>query len=100
MYATYIVRRTQIYLEEAQALELARRSDARGVTLSHMIREAISAYLTEGDDDGSELARQRASLNEAFGAVPRLPGGARYVDELRQNDRAREERLKGRWRSG
>lgn len=99
MYDTYIMRRTQIYLNEAQAQELARRSTARGVTMSHVIREAIGQYLSADDDDATELGRQRVMLREAFGTIPRLPRGDAYVEEQRHTDHAREDRLEDRWRS-
>ena len=99
MYAVYIMRRTQIYIDEDQATELARRARARGVTSSHVIREAIERYLVGEEDEAAELARQRTALRDAFGSVPSLPDGRAYVDELRKGDRARDERLEGRWRS-
>jgi predicted DNA-binding protein len=99
MYITYIVKRTQIYLHEDQARALARRSDARGVTSSHLIREAIERYLTEPEDEAAELARQRAALRDAFGSLRRLPQGSAYVDEVRTSDRERAKRLEARWRS-
>lgn len=99
MYDSYIVKRTQIYLDPERAAELARRADARGVTSSHLIREAIEQYLADSDDDTTELARQRASLREAFGSTPRLPDGASFVDEARSVDRAQAEELEERWRS-
>jgi Arc/MetJ-type ribon-helix-helix transcriptional regulator len=99
MYDAYIVKRTQIYLDETQAAELAHRSIARGVTASHMIREAVELYLADADDEAAELARQRSALRDAYGAIPRLPEGVTYVDEVRQGDRARDERLEERWHS-
>lgn len=99
MYALYTMRRTQIYLVEAQADELARRSRARGITASRTIREAIDAYLADADDDATELARQRAAMREAFGSVPRLTEGAGYVEVLRRADTGRQARLEERWRS-
>lgn len=99
MYDLYIMKRTQIYLEELQAEELARRSGARGVTASHLIREAITQYLSGQDDEATELARQRANLKDAFAAIPRLPSGARYVDDIRQLDETRDHRLEQQWRT-
>ena len=99
MYNPYIVKRTQIYLEEDQVRALGRRSDARGVTSSHLIREAIQRYLTEPEDEAAELARQRAALRDAFGSLPRLPQGSAYVDEVRRTDLERGKRLEERWRS-
>ena len=99
MYDAYIVKRTQIYLDETQAEELARRSAARGVTASRMIREAIDLYFADTDDEATELKRQRAALREAFGSLPRLKDGSAYVADVRRGDQERDERLEARWRS-
>jgi hypothetical protein len=93
MYDTYIVKRTQIYLDEEQAERLSRRAALRGTTASKMIREAIDEYLAAPDDDAERLARYRAALDAAFGTAPYLPAGAAYVDEVRNADRAREVEL-------
>ncbi|HEY8730426.1 MAG TPA: CopG family transcriptional regulator [Candidatus Limnocylindria bacterium] len=87
------MKRTQIYLDDSQAEELGRRASVRGITASKMIREAIDEYLAEPDDAADRLVRYRAALDESFGAVPYLPDGARYVDELRAGDRSREVEL-------
>ena len=59
---------------------------ARGVTASHMIREAIEAYIGDGDDDATELARQRVALRhdpraarwqDIRGRAPRSGSGSR-----------------------
>jgi hypothetical protein len=47
MYAAYIVKRTQIYLDEAQSRQLAERAGRRGTTTSHVIREAVDFYLAQ-----------------------------------------------------
>jgi hypothetical protein len=99
MYDSYIMRRTQIYLDEAQADEIARCSASRGLTASKLIREAITAYLADADDDATELARQRSALTDAFASVPRLAEGAQYVEELRRTDAERATRLEEQWRS-
>jgi predicted DNA-binding protein len=99
MYSSYIVKRTQIYLDEEQAARLARRAQARGSTSSRLIREAVEEYLTNSDDPLTELARQRRALEEAFGSVPRLPEGSAYVDQVRESDAERERELEERWRS-
>lgn len=96
MYTEYIMRRTQIYLDERQAVELGRRARARGTTASKMIREAIDAYLAEPSDEAQRLARFRAALDESFGAAPSLPDGSTYVDEIRSADLAREDELRER----
>ena len=93
MYTSYIVKRTQIYIETAQSEELGRRAAARGVTASRMIREAIDEYLAGPEDDDRALRRFRAALAEGFGAAPSLSAGAAYVDDLRQADRDRQAEL-------
>jgi hypothetical protein len=98
MYDSYIVKRTQIYLEQRQADELARRARTRGVTASHVIREAITGYLAEPEDEAEQLARFRAALDETFGIASYLPPGEEYVGELRRADRRRQEDLERRWR--
>ena len=99
MYSSYIVKRTQIYLDEADAERLARRAQAAGVTTSKLIREAIEQYLTGQDDGSTELERQRRALDDAFGRIPRLPDGQAYVDEVRMGDVVREREIEERWRS-
>jgi hypothetical protein len=96
MYNAYIMRRTQIYLDERQAEELGRRAEAHGTTTSRVIREAIDAYLAAPADDAERLARFRAALDESFGAAPSLPDGATYVDDVRGADLAREQELRER----
>jgi hypothetical protein len=93
------MRRTQIYLNAEQADELAARASRRGVTASHMIREAIDDYLTQPEDERKRLvARYRAALDRTFGAVPRLPDGRTYVEDLRRGDRERARDLEERRR--
>lgn len=98
MYDSYIMKRTQIYLEDGQAKELAHRARTRGVTSSHVIREAIDKYLAEPEDEAEKLARFRAALDETFGIAPYLPPGDEYVEELRRADRRRQDDLERRWR--
>lgn len=95
----YIVKRTQIYLDEEQDRRLAKRSKSRGTTKSQLIREAIDGYL-DGELEGrpQRLARFRAALDGAAGSIPRLPAGSEYVEDLRKADRARERALEQRRR--
>jgi hypothetical protein len=99
MYSAYIVRRTQIYLEEQQAGALARRARVRGVTASHVIREAIDEYLAAPEDESErELARFRAALDESFGSAPGLEPGAAFARRLRRADAERARGLDARRR--
>jgi hypothetical protein len=97
MYGTYIVKRTQIYLEEAQSQELADRARRRGTTASHVIRDAVDAYLAQPEsDDDRILQRYRTALDAAFGIAPDLADGPTYVEQLRAADVDRTARLEGR----
>lgn len=94
----YIVKRTQIYLDEEQADRLDERAAAGGTTRSGVIREAVDTYLARPGDDAARLAGFHDAVDEAFGTAPDLPPGEDYVRELRSIDRAREEELQRRWR--
>ena len=98
MYDSYIVKRTQIYLDERQAEELSRHAAARGTTASKVIREAIDQYLADPDDAADRLARYRAALDSAFGVAPYLGDGKNYVEALRAAARTRERELDERQR--
>jgi Ribbon-helix-helix protein, copG family len=99
MYTQYIVKRTQIYLEERQDGAIAKRAAAEGVTKSTVIRRAIDAYLTGPDEKERKLSEFRAAAKEAFGSAPYLPPGKQYVEELRRIDAERQAELERRWRS-
>ena len=96
MYDTYIVKRTQIYLEESQDASLSMRAAAVGTTRSHLIREAIDAYLAGSQAERTQLVAFRSAVLAAAGSVPRLPEGSRYVEELRTIDADRERALERR----
>lgn len=97
MYVSYIMRRTQIYLDEDQAERLGRRARASGVTRSTMIREAIEAYLST-PDDADELGRFRAALDAAGSAPIAQLDGETYVEAIRAADLARDAELDERQR--
>ncbi len=99
MYYSYIVKRTQIYLNDTQDGELDRRAAAEGVTKSALIRRAIDAYLNGADDEELRLARFRASVDAAAGIAPDLPRGSIYVERLRALDRRRQEEIEQRRRA-
>jgi hypothetical protein len=92
MYDLYIVRRTQIYLDEEQAERLASRAAAEGTTLSALIREAIDELLERGGE-GERLAGFRRAVEASAGLAPELPEGRSYVEELRRRDLEREREL-------
>ena len=93
MYASYIMRRTQIYLDEEQDRRLAARARAAGRTKSDLIREAVDRLLDTPLTEEEDLARFRAAADAAFGIAPYLEDGRTYVRRLRDADRRRQERL-------
>ena len=98
MYDSYIMKRTQIYLADAQAEELGRRARGRGVTASRMIREAIDEYLAAPDDEAMQLRRFKKAAALMLGSIPSLPDGVSYVRDLRSADREHEAELERRRR--
>jgi hypothetical protein len=98
VYNSYIVKRTQIYLEEGQEKELGRRAAAEGLTKSALIRRAVDAYLNDGDDEGLRLARFKAAVEAVAGVAPDLPTGSIYVERLRALDLRRHEEIERRRR--
>lgn len=92
---SYIVKRTQIYLDEGQDERLGRRASAAGTTKSDLIRRAIDAFLAATPDDAARLQDFRAAVREAAGSAPSLPDGADYIEALRKGDVDRLEDLDG-----
>lgn len=97
MYAAYIVKRTQIYLDEAQDARLGRRAKAARKTKSELIRAAIDLYLGGRRDDAAPLVRFRAAVERVAGSVRRLPEGRRYVEAVRRRDARRQRELGLKW---
>lgn len=95
MYDLYIVRRTQIYIDEAQGERLARIAERSGTTMSGVIRDAIDSYLERESSDDARLARFRSAVSAAAGAEPELPPGEEYVDAIRPDYAARARKLWG-----
>ena len=95
MYNSYIMKRTQIYLDEHQDERLAHRARSAGTTKSTVIREAIEEYLAKTDED-ARFADVRAVLDELASRPLPLPDGAAYVDALRVADASREAEIESR----
>jgi len=93
MYAPYIMKRTQIYIDDDQDAKLGRRASASGVTKSALIREAIDTYLESPADEGQRLARFRSALAEVAGSPLEIPDGRTYVEDLRAGDLRRQAEL-------
>lgn len=98
MYNPYIMKRTQIYLEEDQASRLSHLARSRGTTSSKMIREAVDTYLADEPAGDDWLTRQRSAVEATFASIPRLPDGLTYVRVSRARDAERLEDLERRWR--
>jgi len=98
MYDSYIMRRTQIYLDELQDRRIADRARVAGVSKSTLIRTAIDLYLDAHDGEEARLAAFRDAVRAVAGTAPDLPPGAEYVKALRANDRRRQEQLEARRR--
>lgn len=99
MYDLYIVKRTQIYLDETQDDELGRRAAAEGLTKSALIRRAVDIYLDGADDEDLQLARFKAAVDAVAGVAPDLPEGSLYVERLRALDLQRQEEIERRRRA-
>ena len=93
MYDSYIMRRTQIYLDEVQDRRLSERAIAAGVSKSTLIRTAIDVFLQSQEQDAARLDAFRNAVAAVAGAAPDLAPGAEYVRAMRDNDRDRQERL-------
>ncbi len=96
MYATYTMKRTQIYLDEDQDARLSKRAATSGTTKSALVREAIDAFLTGPNTDEIALNRFRAALDEVESRPILLPEGAQYVEALRLRDVVRRADLDAR----
>ena len=99
VYDSYIVKRTQIYLEDEQDDQLARRAAAEGLTKSALIRRAIDEYLDPDGDDDLRLIRFKSAVDAVAGVAPDLPQGLDYVERLRALDAGRQEEIERRRRA-
>ncbi len=99
VYDSYIVRRTQIYLDEAQDDQLAQRAAAEGLTKSALIRRAVDNYLSNDGDNELRLARFKAAVDVVAGVAPDLPQGSLYVERLRALDVGRQAEIERRRRA-
>jgi hypothetical protein len=78
----WCMRRTNIYLEERQIIELDRRARAQGVSRADLVRTIIDRALNDHD---STLEADLAAIAQAFGSVPDFPfpprdSGTRQAD--------------------
>lgn len=95
MYDLYIMRRTQIYLDETQGERLAIAAQETGSTMSAVIRQAIDVFLDSEASEDARLERFRSAVVEASGSAPDLPVGSEYVESVRPDYAEREHALWG-----
>lgn len=93
MYILYIMKRTQIYLDENQDARLSKRAEAAGVTKSTLIRQALDEFLEGPLDEKARLSRFLSAVEEIAKTPLDLPYGAAYVEEIRARDVERQEEL-------
>ena len=96
MYVSYIMKRTQIYLDLDQDRRLAKRATTAGTTKSTLIREAIESYLTSSDDDASRLKQFRSALDAIERSPVDLGDGRAYVERVRADDADRRAEIEQR----
>ncbi|MPZ48811.1 MAG: ribbon-helix-helix protein, CopG family [Dehalococcoidia bacterium] len=65
VYGVYTVKRKQIYIAERQEAQLREMAEHRGVSESHLIREAVAQYLL----DQEEPALERAEDHPLWGLI-------------------------------
>jgi predicted DNA-binding protein len=98
MYDSYIMKRTQIYLDLDQDRRLARRATTAGTTKSTLIREAIETYLVSSEDDATRLKHFRSALDAVERSPVHLEDGRAYVERVRAADASRGEEIERRRR--
>lgn len=86
MYTLYIMRRTQIYLTDAQGRLLAARRRATGRGISQLIRDAIDQAYARGREL-SRAERLRLARRTAGAWQGRNETGAEYVERVRGSGR-------------
>jgi Ribbon-helix-helix protein, copG family len=82
MYDSYIMRRTQIYLTEAQGRLLEGRSRATGRSVSQLIREAVDGTYVRGRET-SRAERVRLARKAAGAWAKFAETGEAYVERIR-----------------
>jgi len=84
MMYIYIVRRTQLYLDDSLWEALHARARSRKTTISELVREAArERYLNSGEE-------QRKAMQEFVGSRKRpseTPDTAQYIRNLRRSGR-------------
>jgi len=94
----YIVRRTQIYLDDDQHRWLDEQASRQRRTKSELIREAVDRLIGGGRQDAdNRLRRFQAAVDASFATVPDLPPGRDFVEDARATDHDRDRLVEDRW---
>ncbi len=94
----YIVRRTQIYLDDDQHRWLDEQARRQRRTKSELIREAVDRLIGGGRQDAdNRLGRFQAAVDASFATVPDLPPGRDFVEDARATDHDRDRAVEDRW---
>jgi hypothetical protein len=81
---TYIVERTQIYLTSEESAVLDRLAAERGVTRSHLIREAVDAtYVSPPRSQRDRFLAVLDELGAPWVGRDDVPDGESYVERIR-----------------
>lgn len=88
MYDMYIMKRFQIYLDDGQHAELARRAEREGLTMSGVIRRAVDTELARPDDEERRSA-WRSAVSASAGIAPYLREGRACLEEARAAERTK-----------
>jgi serine/threonine protein kinase HipA of HipAB toxin-antitoxin module len=86
MYDPYIMRRTQIYLDESQSRLLEAQSKASGFSISHLIRAAVDTVYGKRRSL-TQAQKLRIAESTAGAWASRTETGADYVDRVRGRGR-------------
>lgn len=78
--------RTQISLTQAQMRRLRRASVQRGVSMAHLVREAVDAYVPDVEADRDALVRRALAAAGRFSSG-RDDIGERHDDYLAEDPR-------------
>lgn len=74
------MKRTQIYLQESQKMELDLLAKQKNKSLANVIREAVDMYIADNKKNADDHISQTSGLWKSRNDIP---NSVDYVDELR-----------------
>lgn len=78
------MQRTQISITTEQAIRLKRVATDRDISMAHVIREAIDAYVVDGPDDRAARVRRAVGAGGRFSSG-RADGSERHDEVLAED---------------